>query len=442
MIKTRWVRRALVVGATVSALGVGCLVLEDTSDASALCQEAELAGISLSMDKYYTATYTAPAEEEQEPEATAAPAATEAPTAAPTEAPVAKEPSKYENVGISIANDYVNIRKRPSENAKILGKLYRGAAATIEKTKGDWVKISSGSVNGYIKKEYLAIGEEAEKVAEKFGKKIATVNTTTLKVRQKKSTESLVVTLIPDEESYNVVNEFDNWVKIKVDGDTKGYVAKEYVDISIEFKDAISIKEEKEIARRKAEAEAAAAEAEAAAAAAAYEQSQQSYSEPEQQDYQQSDSSSGNGGSSNSGSSNKGSSGGSSSGSAYKNQGTGTGSDVAAYAQKFVGNPYVYGGTSLTKGADCSGFVMSVYARFGYSLPRVAASQAGSGTKVSLDSVQPGDLIFYGGSSGINHVAMYVGNGTVVHASNETDGIKYSDMFYRTPTCARRIIND
>ena len=441
MIKTRWVRRALVVGATVSALGIGCLVLQDTSDASALCQEAELAGISLSMDKYYTATYTAAAEEEQEPEVTEAPAATEAPTAAPTEAPVAKEPSKYENVGISIANDYVNIRKRPSEDSKIRGKLYRGAAATIEKTKGDWVKISSGSVNGYIKKEYLAIGEEAEKVAEKFGKKIATVNTTTLKVRQKKSTESLVVTLIPDEESYNVVNEFDKWVKIKVDGDTKGYVAKEYVDISIEFDDAISIKEEKEAARRKAEAEAAAAEAEAAAAA--YEQSQQSYSEPTQQSYQQSDSGSSNSGSSNSGSSNSGSSnGGSSTGSTYKNQGTGTGSDVAAYAQKFVGNPYVYGGTSLTKGADCSGFVMSVYARFGYSLPRVAASQAGSGTKVSLDSVQPGDLIFYGGSSGINHVAMYVGNGTVVHASNETDGIKYSDMFYRTPTCARRIIND
>ena len=436
MIKTRWVRRALVVGATVSALGIGCLVLQDTSDASALCQEAELAGISLSMDKYYTATYTAAAEEE--PEVAEAPAATEAPTAAPTEEPVVKEPSKYENVGISIANDYVNIRKRASENSKILGKLYRGAAATIVGTKGDWVKISSGSVNGFIKKEYLAIGEEAEKVAEKFGKKIATVNTTTLKVRQKKSTESLVVTLIPDEESYNVVNEYDKWVKIKVDGDTKGYVAKEYVDISIEFDDAISIKEEKEIARRKAEAEAAAAEAEAAA----YEQSQQqSYSEPAQQDYQQSDSGSSNSGSSNSGSSNSGSSNGGGS-SVYKNQGTGTGSDVAAYAQKFVGNPYVYGGTSLTNGADCSGFVMSVYARFGYSLPRVAASQAGSGTKVSLDSVQPGDLIFYGGSSGINHVAMYVGNGTVVHASNETDGIKYSDMFYRTPTCARRIIND
>ena len=230
MIKTRWVRRALVVGATVSALGIGCLVLQDTSDASALCQEAELAGISLSMDKYYTATYTAAAEEE--PEVAEAPAATEAPTAAPTEEPVVKEPSKYENVGISIANDYVNIRKRASENSKILGKLYRGAAATIVGTKGDWVKISSGSVNGFIKKEYLAIGEEAEKVAEKFGKKIATVNTTTLKVRQKKSTESLVVTLIPDEESYNVVNEYDKWVKIKVDGDTKGYVAKERVQNS------------------------------------------------------------------------------------------------------------------------------------------------------------------------------------------------------------------
>ncbi len=116
-----------------------------------------------------------------------------------------------------------------------------------------------------------------------------------------------------------------------------------------------------------------------------------------------------------------------------------TGSSVAAYACQFVGNPYVYGGTSLTNGCDCSGFTMSVYANFGVSLPHNAAAQSGCGTQVSLSSLQPGDLLFYG-DGGIGHVALYVGNGTVVHASNEETGIKYSSYNYRTPVCAVRLV--
>lgn len=112
-----------------------------------------------------------------------------------------------------------------------------------------------------------------------------------------------------------------------------------------------------------------------------------------------------------------------------------------AYALQFVGNPYVYGGTSLTNGTDCSGFTMSVYSYFGYSLPHQSGMQSGYGTPVSTDSLLPGDLLFYSsGGRGIGHVALYIGNGQVVHASTPATGIKISSAFYRTPICARRLI--
>ena len=114
------------------------------------------------------------------------------------------------------------------------------------------------------------------------------------------------------------------------------------------------------------------------------------------------------------------------------------GQQIVNFATQFVGNPYVWGGTSLTNGADCSGFTQSVMANFGISIPRTAASQSGSGTAVDLGSIQAGDLLFYSGGSGINHVTIYMGNGQVVHASSSTTGIIISDYNYRTPVCARR----
>ena len=116
------------------------------------------------------------------------------------------------------------------------------------------------------------------------------------------------------------------------------------------------------------------------------------------------------------------------------------GQEIANYACQFVGNPYVWGGSSLTNGADCSGFTMAVMAQFGISLPHNAAAQSGYGTPVSLDSLQPGDLLFYNGDGGIGHVTMYIGNGQVVHASNSSTGIIISSISYRTPCAARRYI--
>lgn len=123
----------------------------------------------------------------------------------------------------------------------------------------------------------------------------------------------------------------------------------------------------------------------------------------------------------------------------YEDPGTsGIGEQIVAFALQFVGNPYVWGGTSLTDGADCSGFTQSVFASFGIYLPRTAAEQAGAGTPVDLGSLQPGDLIFYSDGGSIGHVAIYIGNNQVVHASSPSTGIIVSDRSYRSEYCAAR----
>ena len=115
---------------------------------------------------------------------------------------------------------------------------------------------------------------------------------------------------------------------------------------------------------------------------------------------------------------------------------------ISDYAKQFIGNPYVWGGTSLTNGADCSGFVLSIFSHYGISLPHSSRAQANCGTTISTSELLPGDLVFYGNGSGINHVALYVGGGQVVHASNARVGITISSVNYRTPVKAVRLIQD
>lgn len=115
---------------------------------------------------------------------------------------------------------------------------------------------------------------------------------------------------------------------------------------------------------------------------------------------------------------------------------------LCEYAKEFLGNPYVWGGTSLTKGADCSGYVLSIFKKYGYSLPHSSRAQANMGTKVSLAEAKPGDLVFYSKGGRINHVAIYIGGGQVVHASSPKYGIRITSVYYRTPTTVRRIIQD
>lgn len=116
--------------------------------------------------------------------------------------------------------------------------------------------------------------------------------------------------------------------------------------------------------------------------------------------------------------------------------------ELCQYAKQFLGNPYVWGGTSLTNGADCSGFVLSIYKKYGITLPHHSGSQANCGTRISLSEAKPGDLVFYGRGSTINHVAIYIGNGQVIHASSPTTGIRISNVYYKTPLKTVRILYD
>ena len=418
---------------------------------------------------------------------TAVSSATPEPTQAATATATPKPESEYANVGISIAADYVNIRKKPDTDAEIVGKLYRGSAATIMKTEGDWVYIKSGSVSGYIMKDYLAIGYSAEKLIDQFGTKYVTVTTDTLKVREKMNTDCTVLTLLAQDETYEVEKVEDQWVKITVDDDTSGYVSKDYVKVSVKFKKAVSIEEEREEQRRKEAAAAAERQQQRQVKAAANDDNDSSSSKSSSSGKSSSSSSSsksssksssssshkssssggggnagkssgksnssgggGRTGSSSSGASSDGgggstgSGGGSSSGGSSGGGsalGSGDGSVIAAYGLKFVGNPYRYGGTSLTNGTDCSGFTMSIFKKFGISLPRTSSEQSRTGKKISVSDARAGDLIFYGSGGHVSHVALCIGGGRVVHASNRKDGIKTSNIYYRTPICARRVID-
>ncbi len=324
-----------------------------------------------------------------------------------------------ENSDISFANvtNYVNIRKKASENSKVLGKLYNNSAATILGKKGDWYKIKSGTVTGYVKSEFLVTGSEAAEVATKVGTRVATVNTTTLKVRQEANTDSTVLTLVPIGEELTVKKESGDWIKVQVDDQDKGYVSADYVDLTTVYEKAISIEEEQ--ARLEEEE-------------AAREQSQNNSNSSNNS------SSSGTVKSSKTTSSRT-----STSSSAPSSSSTGstTRNKIVNYALKFQGNPYVWGGTSLTNGTDCSGFTQSVFRDIGVSIPRDSRSQAGSGKRVSVSSVQPGDLIFYAKRGSINHVAIYIGNGKVISASSPDTGIRITSYDYRTPVKAVSYLN-
>lgn len=345
--------------------------------------------------------------------------------------------SEFADIAVAQVNHYVNVRQEPDTESEILGKLYDKSAATVlETTEDGWYRITSGNVNGYVKAEYVVVGDE--ELARSVGTRLATVTTTTLFVRTEPTTEAKVLTMLPDGDDVVVTDEStEGWAKVSTaDGD--GYVALDYVTLSTEYIHAESkAEEEARLAREEAERQAAARaaeearkarEAEAARAAAEQEAARKA---AEKQEVKKS-------GAGSSAGSSSGSSAGSSSGSSAGQSAqtaSSNGQAVVDYARQFLGNPYVYGGNSLTNGTDCSGFVKGVYAAFGINLPRTSSEQRSVGYAVSLSEIQPGDIVCYSG-----HVGIYAGNNTLIHASNEKTGITLtSPVTYRSVLAVRRI---
>lgn len=361
----------------------------EENEAPAQAAEVPLAGISLA----FSETLGEKSEEAVRIAAEAAEQVTE------NETPVVE--SEYADIAIAQVDNYVNVRAEASTESEVLGKLYNNSAATIlETTDNGWYKIISGSVTGYVNCEYVVAGDE--ELARRVSTRYATVTTTTLNVRTEPSTEAKILIMLPEGDDFVVIDESmidTGWVMVTTEaGD--GYISTDYVNLWTDFVTAESKEEEearlaKEEEERRKAAKAAEAATQKAASSSGSSESTTSYSAP--------------------------------SGS--------NGQAVANYACQFVGNPYVYGGSSLTNGTDCSGFVMSVYAAFGIGLPHSSSALRSVGYEVSTSEMQPGDIICYSG-----HVAIYVGNDTIVHASTPSSGIKYtSPAAYKSIICVRRI---
>lgn len=314
----------------------------------------------------------------------------------------------YDRLGIAKVKNYLNVRQKPSEDSKIIGKMTKNTGCHIYSIKNGWAKIASGPIkNGYVKAEYLITDEKAEALAKEVATRRITVTTETLNVRYLPSIDANVYDQISAEEDYRVAKEnlskawldkyiakhvkksqlkglnmdsiyadLDNWSLISIDNE-QAFISKDFVEFTYNLNRAVTIKE----------------------------------TERESSD-----------GSSDSSSSS-----------------SSIASSIVSYAMQFLGNRYVYGGTSLTNGTDCSGFTMRIYQHFGYSLPRTSGAQASATRSVPSGSERVGDLFFYGSGS-VSHVALYIGNGQIIHASNHRDGIKISSAYYRKPLKIGRVM--
>ena len=285
--------------------------------------------------------------------------------------PTAAQTCGYTNLGMSvISSGNLNIRQGASTDSEVVGILTNHNACELLEDAGDWYKVTSGKVTGYVSKQYLVTGDEAESIAEQEIKTVATVNTETLNVRAEKSTEAAVLSQVGNSEAFTVNSVADGWVEISVD-DSVGYISQDYVTLAQALPTAKTIEQVK-----------------------------------------------------------------------YGDGVSDVRASVVSYALQFVGNRYVWGGTSLENGIDCSGFTMRILGKYGISLPHSSKAQPSYGTKISASEAQPGDLFFYGSGRSISHVAIYIGNGQIVHASNKRDGIKVSNAFYRSPICVTRYLPD
>lgn len=394
----KWMAALGIAGVTVIA------VAAMPSSASVLLSGTEVAGITLNLSNYAQETVSEDTTEVENPQVKIIAENDTAEEKIEEKEEEFKLNLVYDRLGVAKVDNWLNIRKGPGEDKTIIGKLPKNAGCHIYKINKDgWAKIVSGKVTGWVKAEYLVTDEEAEEYAKEVATRLATVNTTTLKLRTLPTTDSRVYDLVGIEEEMDVKKEkltesyvqkfvdklkeedkealdgididammadLGNWVCVTLDSE-KVFVSKEFVDISYKLERAVAVGEVK------------ADEA---------------------------------------------------------NGISSTRADMVEFAKKYLGGKYVYGGTSLTNGTDCSGFTMRIYEHFGYSIPRTSSAQASYFTGIKSSEAKPGDLFFYGSNGRVSHVAMYIGDGQVIHASNARTGIKISNAFYRTPIKVGRII--
>ena len=295
--------------------------------------------------------------------------------------------TQYDQLVVANTDGYINIRETPEDDGinNIVGKFPEHAGAelleTVENDGRTWYRIRSGGVTGYVSAEYCVTGNEARNIAVDAAQLTAYITTDALNVRSEPSLDANAWTQVTRNQSYHVLDQLDGWVEIELDS-TDDEEGSDRAFISTRDNNVEVTYGLPTAIEYYPAVEAANAEM------------------------------------------------------AFRNS-------IVNYAVQFVGNPYVWGGTSLTNGADCSGFVQSVLKHFGVSVPRVSRDQAKSGTRITSDQMRPGDLVFYANSSGtINHVAMYIGNGQVVNAASRRSGITIYRWNYRTPVAIRDVIGD
>mgnify|MGYP004534469079 FL=1 len=436
---TTIVAAGLVVTTVFANLGMNTNADEVMNDSSI--------GISSAIDRYVE---TAGSDAADSTELANADATTEEATDGTTEttedttkvAETCKYP-QFENRCLTTTTGNVNIRSEASAESEKVGTLPSGGIALVKEKGDEWTYIASGNCEGYIKNEFIAFGDDAGAYAETHLDKVAKVTATTLSVREEGNADSTCITLVPQGGTYTILSDDGDWLQVAVDDSTTGYISSEYAEKEFKVVRATTVAEEEAAEQAEKEAQEK-AQADKEAKEKADQQAGGQTEAPSNDNESGSDNGSGSG-------SGSGSDNGSGSGSGSEApaapvdtsaDGVQKGADLAAYAQQFVGNPYVYGGTSLTNGADCSGFTLALYALWGINLPHSANSQSYMGTAVDFSELIPGDLIFYADPDGtMGHVGIYIGNGQIVHASSRRTGIKISNYNYRTPVKARRLFS-
>lgn len=333
----------------------------------------------------------------------------------------ADDENEYSNFAIANVDKYVNVRSETNTDAEIVGRMYDGAVAQIQNKlageDGEWLEVISGNVSGYIKAEYFIYGDEAAKVLDDYVDRYALVNADRLNIRENPGTDSKRIGYANNGEKLKLAyspEAGEEWIYVTYSEDKKGYVSAEYVSVREEFiyaetMEEVRAKEEEERIRKEREKEDEAKTPEVIAAST-----------------EVADATSGD----------------SNVPAPAPNPATGNlRTDIVNYALQYVGYPYVHGGNSLQTGTDCSGFTSLIYANFGIGLSRTPSGQlSGNGRSISLDEAQPGDIVCYG-SGKCTHVAIYIGNGQIVHAANPRKGVVVYNVGYDNILGVKNVID-